>query len=51
MENKILWDEMSIPTPSFVVEENLLRKNLEILKRVREESGAKILLAQKAFIS
>ena len=49
MENKILWDEMSIPTPSFVVEENLLRKNLEILKRVREESGAKILLAQKAF--
>ena len=49
MENKILWDEMSIPTPSFVVEENLLRKNLEILKRVREESDAKILLAQKAF--
>ena len=31
------------------MEENLLRKNLEILKRVREESGAKILLAQKAF--
>lgn len=49
MENKILWDERSIPTPSFVVEENLLRKNLAILKRVREESGAKILLAQKAF--
>lgn len=49
MEKKVLWDERSIPTPSFVVEENLLRKNLEILKRVREESGAKILLAQKAF--
>lgn len=49
MEPMIKWDAYSVPTPSFVVEENLLRKNLAILKRVREESGAKILLAQKAF--
>lgn len=49
MEPMIKWDAYSVPTPSFVVEENLLRKNLEILKRVRKESGAKILLAQKAF--
>lgn len=49
METTIKWDAYSVPTPSFVVEENLLRKNLAILKRVREESGAKILLAQKAF--
>ena len=49
MEPMIKWDVVSVPTPSFVVEENLLRKNLEILKRVRKESGAKILLAQKAF--
>lgn len=49
METTIKWDVSSVPTPSFVVEENLLRKNLAILKRVREESGAKILLAQKAF--
>lgn len=49
MEPMIKWDAYSVPTPSFVVEENLLRKNLEVLKRVRKESGAKILLAQKAF--
>ncbi|UWG98124.1 carboxynorspermidine decarboxylase [Dehalobacter sp. DCM] len=38
-----------IPTPSYVIDENLLIKNLEILKSVQERSGAKVLLAQKAF--
>ena len=38
-----------IQTPSYVVSEPLLRRNLEILARVQEESGAKILLAQKCF--
>ncbi|MBP5555345.1 MAG: carboxynorspermidine decarboxylase [Lachnospiraceae bacterium] len=36
-------------TPSYIVQEGALKHNLEILKRVREESGCKILLAQKAF--
>jgi len=36
-------------TPSYIVSESALRKNLEILKDVEERSGAKILLAQKAF--
>lgn len=42
-------DLKSLRTPCYVVEEELLLRNLEILKRVQEESGAKILLAQKAF--
>ena len=38
-----------LPSPCYVVEEGLLRKNLEILARVKKEGGCKILLAQKAF--
>lgn len=38
-----------IRTPYFLVDEKLLIHNLEILKKVSEETGCKILLAQKAF--
>lgn len=38
-----------VSTPYFVVDERRLLHNLEILKKVAEESGCKILLAQKAF--
>lgn len=38
-----------IDTPCYVVDEKLLIKNLEILKSVQEKTGAKILLATKAF--
>ena len=38
-----------IRTPYFVVDEGLLRKNLELLHQVQEEAGCRILLAQKAF--
>lgn len=38
-----------IQTPYYVVDENLLTKNLETLKRIEEKTGAKILLAQKGF--
>ena len=41
--------DTALPTPAFVVDEALLRRNLEILKDVVEQSGAQILLAQKAF--
>jgi carboxynorspermidine decarboxylase len=36
-------------TPSFVVDEVLLKKNLEILSQIQKETGAKILLALKGF--
>ncbi|MFP5527306.1 carboxynorspermidine decarboxylase [Peptococcus simiae] len=38
-----------VPTPFFAIDEEALAKNLAILGRVQDESGAKILLAQKAF--
>ncbi len=37
------------PTPSYVVDERLLVRNLEILQDVQERAGCKILLAQKGF--
>lgn len=49
MTLEILWDLEKVPTPAFVIEENLLRKNLEQLIKVKEATGCKILLAQKAF--
>ena len=39
----------TIKTPYFLVDEKLLVRNLEILKRVQDDTGCKILLAQKAF--
>ncbi|RKM56959.1 carboxynorspermidine decarboxylase [Butyrivibrio sp. XB500-5] len=38
-----------ITTPAYVIDEKKLKENLEILSYVQKESGAKILLAQKAF--
>ena len=38
-----------VDTPCYVIDEAALRKNLELLKYVREKAGCKILLAQKAF--
>lgn len=37
------------PTPAFVVDRVLLRKNLEILNSVQKHTGAKILLALKGY--
>ncbi|MCT2347274.1 carboxynorspermidine decarboxylase [Niallia taxi] len=38
-----------VPSPSYVVDERLLKKNLETLNYVQEKTGAKILLALKGF--
>ena len=38
-----------VKTPCYVIDEGALIHNLEILKRVERESGARILLAQKCF--
>ena len=40
-----------LPTPCYVIDEEALKKNLEILRYVEKESGCHILLAQKAFSS
>ncbi|AHV96804.1 carboxynorspermidine decarboxylase [Paenibacillus sabinae] len=39
----------AVPSPSYVVDERLLVKNLELLNSVQERTGAHILLAQKGF--
>jgi len=43
------FDPTRVPSPCFVVDEVAVEKNLKILNRVQEESGAKVLLALKAF--
>lgn len=44
-----MFDITNIPTPCYVIDEGKLRRNLEILSGVEKRTGAKILLAQKAF--
>lgn len=41
--------ERLLPTPCYVVDEALIEENLKILKGVMDRTGARILLAQKAF--
>lgn len=41
------WDDL--PTPCYVVDEKKLKQNLTILRRMEQETGCHILLAQKAF--
>ncbi len=41
--------EALVPTPCYVVDETLIEENLKVLKGVMDRTGAKILLAQKAF--
>jgi len=43
------FDLYSVPSPCFVVDEVAIERNLSILADVKRESGAKILLALKAF--
>ncbi|MCD8205836.1 MAG: carboxynorspermidine decarboxylase [Clostridia bacterium] len=40
-----------VPSPAYIVDEDLLTRNLEILAGVEERTGCRILLAQKAFSS
>lgn len=42
-------DITKIPSPCFVLEENLLRNNLFLIKSVGEEAGVEIILAFKGF--
>lgn len=49
MERVVQSYARRIETPAFIVFEDLLRRNLEVLDEVQNQSGAKILLAQKCF--
>lgn len=42
-------DFSSLPTPCYIVDERLLKRNLEILKTVQDRTGCRILLALKGF--
>ncbi|MDR0572504.1 MAG: carboxynorspermidine decarboxylase [Tannerella sp.] len=39
----------NIPSPCYVMEESLLRRNLSLIKKVSEQAGVEIILAFKAF--
>ena len=45
----MMIDFSKIPSPCFVMEESLLRKNLQLIRSVKERSGVDIILAFKAF--
>ena len=42
-------DISKVPTPCYLVDEELLEKNMQVLAGVSDRTGCKILLAQKAF--
>ena len=45
----IYFDTKALKTPYYIVDEDLLEKNLMLLDSIKKRTGAKILLAQKAF--
>lgn len=49
LQSGVRFDPYGLETPYFVVDLGLLRKNLAVLGRVQQESGAKVLLALKGF--
>jgi len=42
-------DISAVPSPCFVLEESLLRNNLELINHVQQQAGCKIILALKGF--
>ena len=42
-------DYSQVPSPCYVMEEELLRRNLSLIRSVKEQSGAEIIMAFKAF--
>lgn len=49
MANKIIEKFEDLPSPSYVCEQDLLEKNLKLLKKVQDEADVNILLALKGF--
>ena len=48
LENRSMIDFLKLPSPCYVLDETLLDHNLEVIDRVRRESGAEIIVALKA---
>lgn len=46
---KIDFDNSQLPSPSYIVDKRLLKRNLEVLDSVQQRTGASILLALKGF--
>lgn len=46
---RLMIDHSKIPSPAFVLEEKLLRQNLELIQSVQERAGVSIILALKGF--
>ena len=44
-----MLDVTKVPSPCYVMEEDLLRKNLSLIKSVADRAGVEIILAFKAF--
>lgn len=42
-------DNDNLPSPCWLLEEDLLRKNLEVMQKIRQSTGAHILLALKGY--
>ncbi len=42
-------DYTKVPSPSYVLDEQLLRKNLQLIKSVQDKAGIEIIMAFKAF--
>ncbi len=47
--DKFNYNIPEIPSPCYVIEEELLHRNLQLIKSVSERSGAEIIMAFKAF--
>lgn len=45
----VAFDPTEVETPYIIIDLSRFRRNLSILKRVQDESGARVLLAQKGF--
>ena len=43
------FDTQRVPSPCFVVDQAIIEQNLQVLQQVKQASGAKVLLALKAF--
>jgi len=49
MKNAVKFDLNGLPSPCYVVDEELLKKNLEILQTVQQSTDCRILMALKGF--
>ncbi len=49
MNDKLETILSNIPSPAYIIDKNILEHNLQILKTLQDDTGCRVLLAQKAF--